>query len=130
MLKDNKTLVIDTKSGVPVYKQIVQWVEYNMSIGKFRAGDRLPTVRQLAVELKINPNTVAKAYTELELRGLVNTQVGYGTFIADKNIEMSEIEKREKAEKIFANFLLQMKELGFDKDEILKMLKNYNFEEE
>lgn len=47
MLKDNKTLVIDTKSGVPVYKQIVQWVEYNMSIGKFRAGDRLPTVYRI-----------------------------------------------------------------------------------
>ena len=59
--------ILDTRSGIPVYRQIIQQVEYNMSIGKLGAGDKLPTVRSLAVDLKINPNTVAKAYNELDI---------------------------------------------------------------
>lgn len=120
---------LDPKSGVPVYRQIIQMVEYYMSIGRLKPGDQLPTVRSLAVELKINPNTVAKSYNELEIRGLVNTQVGYGTFIADKKIEMSEIEKKEKIEKLCANFLINLRELGVDKKEIIKILKNFQLEE-
>src|SRR4030042_6683433 len=116
-------LTIDTKSGVPVYRQIIQWVEYNMSIGKFKPGDKLPTVRSLAVELKINPNTVAKAYNELEIRGLVNTQVGFGTFITDKKIEISEIEKKKKIDNICSKFIIELNEIGVNKDEIIKVLK-------
>lgn len=129
IIKYDNDFTIDTKSGVPVYKQIVQWVEFNMSIGKFKAGDRLPTVRQLAIELKVNPNTVAKAYSELEAKGLVNTQVGYGTFIADKKIELSEIERRKKAHKLCANFIIEMRKLGYSNDEILKIIKNFLQEE-
>ncbi len=123
-------LTIDTKSGVPVYRQIIQWVEYNMSIGKFKPGEKLPTVRQLAVDLKINPNTVAKAYNELEIRGFVNTQVGFGTFISEKKIDISTIEKMQKAEKICAQFLIQMNEIGIIKDECIKLLKNYYITED
>ncbi|MBN2545475.1 MAG: GntR family transcriptional regulator [Spirochaetes bacterium] len=123
-------LTIDTKSGIPVYRQIIQWVEYNMSIGKFKPGQKLPTVRQLAVDLKINPNTVAKAYNELEIRGFVNTQVGYGTFISEKKIDISSIEKIQKAEKISAQFLIQMNEIGFNKEDCIRILKNFNFMEE
>ena len=89
-------LELNTKNGVPFYRQIIQRVEYMMSAEKLKPGDKLPTVRQLAVKLKINPNTVAKAYNELELRGLVNTQVGSGTFISEKKIDISELEKEKK----------------------------------
>jgi len=123
-------LTIDTKSGVPVYRQIIQWVEYNMSIGKFKPGEKLPTVRQLAVDLKINPNTVAKAYNELEIRGFVNTQVGFGTFISEKKIDISAIEKMQKAEKICSQYLIQMNEIGINKDECIKLLKNYYITED
>lgn len=115
---------LDTKSGVPVYRQIIQQIEYNMSIGKLIPGEKLPTVRSLAVELKINPNTVAKAYSELEIRGLVNTQVGYGTFINDKKIEISEIEKKKKIDIICSKFITDLNEIGVNKNEIIKILKN------
>ncbi len=115
---------LDTKSGVPVYRQIIQQIEYNMSIGKLKPGEKLPTVRSLAVELKINPNTVAKAYSELEIRGLVNTQVGFGTFITDKKIEISEIEKKKKIDDICSKFIIELSEIGISKEEIIKVLKN------
>ncbi|MCK4797816.1 MAG: GntR family transcriptional regulator [Spirochaetes bacterium] len=121
--------MLDTKSGVPFYRQIIQQVEYNMSVGKLNTGDRLPTVRSLAIDLKINPNTVAKAYNELEIRGLVETQIGSGTFIADKKIEISEIEKKEKINKICAQFLVNLKEIGVNKKEVLKTLKKFIEEE-
>lgn len=121
--------ILDTVSGVPVYRQIIQQVEYNMSLGNLKAGDKLPTVRSLAVELKINPNTVAKAYNELEIRGLVNTQVGFGTFIADKKIEISEIEKKKKIDMLCSDFILKLNEIGIDKEEAIKVLKNFNIEE-
>ena len=121
--------ILDTKSGIPFYRQIIQQVEYNMSVGKLNTGDRLPTVRSLAIDLKINPNTVAKAYNELEIRGLVETQIGSGTFIADKKIEISEIEKKEKINKICAQFLVNLKEIGVNKKEVLKTLKKFIEEE-
>lgn len=115
---------LDTKSGVPVYRQIIQQIKYNMSIGKLKPGEKLPTVRSLAVELMINPNTVAKAYNELEIRGLVSTQVGFGTFIANKKIEISEVEKKKKIDSICSKFITDLCEIGINKDEIIKVLKN------
>jgi len=123
-------LELDNKSGIPVYRQIIQKVEYDMSLGLLKPGDKLPTVRQLAVDLKINPNTVAKAYNELELRGLVNTQVGYGTFIANKKIKISEIEKREKIDKLCGEFLFKLHNIGIKKEDSIKTLKNFLSNEE
>lgn len=117
--------ILDTKNGVPVYRQIIQQVEYNMSIGKLKAGDKLPTVRSLAVDLKINPNTVAKAYNELEIRGMVNTQVGFGTFIANKKIKISEIEKKKKIDSICSKFIIDLNEIGVKKEDSIKILKNF-----
>ena len=116
---------LNTKNGVPVYRQIIQQVEYNMSLGKLKSGDRLPTVRSLAVELKINPNTVAKAYNELEIRGLVNTQVGFGTFIANKKIKISEIEKKKKIDEICSKFIIELSDIGVSKEESIKILKSF-----
>ena len=75
---------IDLKSGVPFYRQIIDQVKAAMATEAVAPGDRLPTVRQLAVDLSINPNTVSRAYTELELTGLVETQMGSGTFVGSR----------------------------------------------
>jgi GntR family transcriptional regulator len=73
---------IDPDNGAPFYRQIIDQVLIGISTGKLRPGMRLPTVRQLAIQLQVNPNTVARAYRELEIRGIVRTQRGTGTFVA------------------------------------------------
>ena len=77
---------LDLHSGVPVYRQIIDQVLGGMASGKLAAGDQLPTVRQVAVDLAINPNTVVRAYRELEIRGVLETQQGTGTFIAQRKV--------------------------------------------
>ncbi|HPO49562.1 MAG TPA: GntR family transcriptional regulator [Spirochaetota bacterium] len=116
---------LDTKSGSPFYRQIINLIEYNVSVGKLKTGDKLPTIRQLAIELKVNPNTIAKAYNELEIRGLVNTQVGNGTFISDKKVDESKLEIQKKIEKICLKFLYDLKEFNIDKDEAINVLKKF-----
>ena len=95
--KSEFAIQLDTKSGVPFYRQIIHAIEQGVRYGKLQPGTRLPTIRELAVQLAINPNTIAKAYTELELRGLVVTQVGSGTYIADVSEHAGELEERRKA---------------------------------
>jgi GntR family transcriptional regulator len=73
---------LDSSSGVPFYRQIIDQVLLAVADGRLKAGTQLPTVRQLAVDLSVNLNTVAKAYREMEIRGIVQTQQGTGTFIA------------------------------------------------
>ena len=70
---------LDMSDGAPIYRQIIRQIEYAILSGRLKSGDKLPTIRSLAVELKANPNTIAKAYGELEIRGILVTQVGSGT---------------------------------------------------
>ncbi len=74
---------LDARSGVPLYVQLKDQIKYQIASGKLAPGIQLPTVRQLAVELRINPNTVAKVYAELEADGVLVTQRGRGTFVAE-----------------------------------------------
>src|SRR5579871_2172572 len=90
-------LKLDLRSGVPVYRQIIDQVLGGISAGALKPGHQLPTVRQLAVDLAINPNTVVRAYRELEIRGVLATQQGTGTFITDKQPEKNELERRPRA---------------------------------
>src|SRR6185312_15852379 len=84
---------LDLRSGVPVYRQIIDQVRAGIASGTLSAGDQLPTVRQLAVDLAINPNTVLRAYRELELGGMLETQQGTGTFITQKKVRRDEAER-------------------------------------
>ncbi|MDT3359795.1 MAG: GntR family transcriptional regulator, partial [Spirochaetota bacterium] len=84
---------LDVKSGVPFYKQIIFQVEMAIADGRLEKGAQLPTVRSLAVDLSINPNTVARAYAEMEIRNIVVTQQGSGTFISDKKVTLDAIER-------------------------------------
>jgi GntR family transcriptional regulator len=77
-----KLVIIDHRSGVPLYRQIIDQILIAISTEQLRPGAQLPTVRQLAIDTQVNPNTVSRAYRELEIRGVVTTQRGTGTFVA------------------------------------------------
>ncbi len=113
---------LDPSSGVPLYRQIIQKVEMAMADGRLMTGTQLPTVRALAVTLKINPNTVSRAYNELEIRGIVNTQQGTGTFISDKKIELSDREREAVLGGLVQTFLASASSYGFTIDEMIDYL--------
>lgn len=117
---------LDSASGVPFYRQIIQTVEYHVGAGILKPGDQLPTIRSLAIALKINPNTIAKAYTELEIRGLVVTQVGSGTYVSDRKAdELSEGERiKKKLEELCWELLRKASGLGVGKKELLATLRD------
>ncbi len=114
---------LDLKSGVPFYRQIIDQVKSAIATGMVEAGDRLPTVRQLAVDLSVNPNTISRAYTELELTGLVETQMGTGTFVGQKRVEQDEVERRRILDEISQEFLSRASSHGFTLDDILENLQ-------
>src|SRR6059058_5351328 len=87
---------LDEESGVPVYRQIIDQVMGGMATGALRPGDQLPTVRQVAVDLAINPNTVQRAYREMEIRGVLETQQGTGTFISNQKVQRNEVERERR----------------------------------
>lgn len=87
---------IDPSSGTPIYRQLADQVRQAVASGVLRTGDRLPSVRELAVELAVNPNTIAKAYQELEREGVIETPRGKGSFIADRDHIASEDERRRQ----------------------------------
>ena len=114
--------VIDSKSGVPFYRQIIDQVQFAIANGRLAAGDRLPTVRQMAVDLKINLNTVARAYQELEIKGVVTTQMGTGTFVADKKVEISELERQRMLDQVCTELLARASSYGFTVREVYEAL--------
>lgn len=114
---------LDSKSGVPFYRQIIDQIQFAIADGRLGCGDRLPTVRQLAVELKINPNTVARAYQELEIRGIVDTQMGTGTFIGSGKVEISQRERKRMLDQICTELLSRASTYGFTLAEVVAALK-------
>ena len=114
---------IDIKSGVPFYRQIIDQVKAAMATESIGPGDRLPTVRQLAVDLSINPNTVSRAYTELELTGLVETQMGSGTFVGSRPVERNDVERRRVLDQLCQEFLSRVSTHGFTLEEVLENLE-------
>src|ERR1700682_2212538 len=111
---------LDARSGVPVYRQIIDQVLGGISAGSLKAGDQLPTVRQLAVDLAINPNTVVRAYRELEIREVLATQQGTGTFITDKKAEKNEIERRRRVAQLSGELLARAGAEGITLKELLE----------
>jgi GntR family transcriptional regulator len=114
---------LDVKSGVPFYRQIIDQVKAAIATETIAAGDRLPTVRQLAVDLSINPNTVSRAYTELELTGLVETQMGSGTYVGNRPVEQNDLERRRVLDQLCQEFLSRASTHGFNLDDVLHNLE-------
>jgi GntR family transcriptional regulator len=117
------TFTLDQKSGVPFYKQLILQVEMAIADGRLTQGDQLPTVRSLAVTLSINPNTVARAYSQLEVRGIVTTQQGTGTFVSDLKIQHSEVERERVLAELTRNVVTQAGAYGIGSSEILRSLQ-------
>jgi GntR family transcriptional regulator len=115
--------MLSNSSGVPYYRQIVNHVIYGVANGILKPGERLPTVRQLAVDLQVNLNTIAKAYSELELRGIVNTQQGTGTFVSENSSELDPREKEKGIERLCSRFLDEVAAMGASSGEALTTLK-------
>ncbi len=126
-MENEKTLsfTLDPRSGIPFYKQIILQIEMAIADGRLTTGDQLPTVRGLAVELQVNPNTVARAYNELEIRGLVNSQQGTGTFISDKEVVLDDIERERVLSELTRDFITKASSYGFSIDELTNYLKEY-----
>ncbi|MDR2070252.1 MAG: GntR family transcriptional regulator [Treponema sp.] len=121
---------LDGGNGIPIYRQIIQQIEYAILSERIRPGDRLPTIRSLAVELKTNPNTIAKAYGELEIRGILETQVGSGTYVSDKAPLLGEAASagerlNRKIQEVLGRFVQDMKALGVAGEDLVSLVKNY-----
>lgn len=114
--------LIDTKSGIPIYRQIIEQTKFAIAAGSLVTGQQLPTVRQLAVNLSINPNTVIRAYRELEIEGLLETQQGSGTFVSQKKPEIDRLEKKRMLDQISTEMLARASSYGFSLEEVLEAL--------
>ena len=114
---------IDSKSGVPFYRQIIEQVKFGIARGDLQPGDQLPTVRQLAVELSINPNTVIRAYRELEIEKVLETQQGSGTFVGHKRTDIDELERKRMLDQILTDLLARASSYGFSLDEVWEGLR-------
>jgi len=115
---------LDPKTGIPFYRQILDQIKFGIASGSLNMGEQLPTVRALAVELKVNLNTVAKAYKELEIKEILETQQGTGTFISKNVFSISNSERKQKLQSITKEFATIAYSYGFNIDEIIVELKN------
>ncbi|MBN2325774.1 MAG: GntR family transcriptional regulator [Candidatus Omnitrophica bacterium] len=115
--------LIDSKSGVPFYRQIIEQVKFAIGRGELQPGDRLPTVRQLAVDLSINLNTVIRAYRELEIEGMLDTQQGSGTFVSSRKPDINGLERQRMLDQILTDMLARASSYGFTIDDLLKGLQ-------
>jgi GntR family transcriptional regulator len=115
---------LDEHSGVPVYRQLIDQVQAAIASGALTVGVQLPTVRQVAVDLAINPNTVLRAYREMEIRGLLDTEQGTGTFIADRKVEYSKSEHDRKLTQLVGEFVSRAGAAGFTLKQVIQALQD------
>ena len=117
---------LDPKAGVPFYRQIIDQIKFGIATGNLKTGEQLPTVRALAVDLKVNLNTVAKAYKELEIQNILETQQGTGTFISTIEIRITEKEKNKKLQEICNEFCTIAFSYGFSINDLIQQLQKQN----
>lgn len=121
---------LDAHSGVPVYRQLIDQVQTAIASGALTVGVQLPTVRQVAVDLAINPNTVMRAYREMEIRGLLDTEQGTGTFIADKKVEYSKDERDQRLGQLVGEFVSRAGAAGFTLKQLMQALRDLSPDED
>jgi DNA-binding transcriptional regulator YhcF (GntR family) len=114
---------LDLHTGVPVYRQIIDQVRGGIASGSLAVGDQLPTVRQLAVDLSVNPNTVARAYRELELGGVLETHQGTGTFINAQKIRGGDEERSRQLAQIVRDSVARAGAVGFTVEDLIEQLR-------
>jgi GntR family transcriptional regulator len=116
---------LDLASGVPAYRQIIDQILGGIASGALEGGDQLPTVRQLAVDLSINPNTVVRAYRELEIRGVLTTQQGTGTFITREPVRPDEAERQRQLTQLVGEFMARAGASGFSARDVIDRIEEF-----
>ena len=111
-------ITIDPSNDVPIFRQIVQQIKTAVAMGRLQPEEPLPSVRQLAVELAVNPNTVARAYLDLEIEGVIYKRQGAGTFVSGQGVEMSKQERRRVLSELFERALVEGVNLGMEEREL------------
>ena len=114
---------LDLKSGVPFHRQIVDQIRYGIASGRLLPGEQLPTVRELAVQLQVNPNTIRKAYSELDILDILDTQQGTGTFVSHREVEIGEAERDRMLRQICDELVARGNQYGFTLREIVTHLQ-------
>lgn len=110
---------IDPTSRLPIYRQLAAQIREGVARGRLRPGEQLPSVRDLSRTLVVNPNTVARVYTELERDGVLHTRQGLGVFVAEPKAELTRRARKEKLAELLDRFLTEAVYLGFSADEVV-----------
>jgi len=116
-------ITINVTDGVPIYRQIVNQVKYLVASSLLQPGEELPPIRTLALQLKVTPNTIVKAYHELEISGVVHKRQGSGTFVSEGRLKLALRERRRVIEQRIDALLAEAHHLNFTAEEILRMVR-------
>jgi len=117
-------LEIDFRSGIPIYLQVVEGIKERLAGGRLKPGDQLPTVRSLALELRVNFNTIARAYRILDEAGIISTQQGRGTYIMEMPPpEVAENMRATALEELTRRYVADAERLGASPEELIRLLK-------
>jgi len=117
-------ITINVTDGVPIYRQVVNQVKYLVASGLLQPGEELPPIRTLALQLKVTPNTVVKAYGELEMSGVIHKRQGSGTFVSERRPQQVALrERRRVLEQRIDALLAEAHQLNFTAEEILRMVR-------
>jgi GntR family transcriptional regulator len=114
---------IDPADGVPIYRQIVNQIRYSVASGLLEPGDELPTIRAFALRLKVTPNTIVKAYEELESAGIVQKRHGSGTFVSGERTRLADWERRRIIEQRIDALLTEAHQLDFSVEELFRLIR-------
>ncbi len=115
---------IDPSSPKPVYQQLMDQIKFSVASARLQPGDRLPTVRDVAVQVRVNRNTVARVYSELEREGLLVTRAGQGTFVGDRGSTVSRVEQRRQLTARLDDLCAEAKLFGFTRDQVLALISD------
>jgi GntR family transcriptional regulator len=114
---------LEAKDGVPIYLQVMQQIKYQIASGRLQPGEELPSIRTLAEQLLVNPNTIARAYRELELAGVVEKRRTAGTYVAENGSPLARKERLKLINERIDRLLVEAFQMGFDLDDILKLIQ-------
>jgi GntR family transcriptional regulator len=117
-------LTVDPRSGVPIYLQIIEQIKRSIALGVLQAGEQLPTVKQLAIDLTVNPNTVARAYRELEREDVIETAPGRGSFVRSNGVTESPKVAAEIAGDALDLALREARSVGLERAEVRRLFED------
>jgi GntR family transcriptional regulator len=116
-------IYIQARDGVPIYLQVMQQIKYLIASGRLEPGEELPSIRVLAEQLLVNPNTIARAYRELEVAGVVEKRRTAGTYVAESGSPLARKERLKLLKERIDQLLVEAFQMGFDLDEVLKLVQ-------